>query len=171
MKLQMAFFLNLLEVIQFNKFCSLFPLDSGMKGLCPCCRQHWSFSFSYSEYSGLPKKCPRVRQVWKQFFPEFKINLQGFSHQTILAAVKSMCVELLTGRKLLTTTFGENLSQARTFFERLYPAWKRLIPLQSLHGDPQRVPSAINKEKLATESWNYQPEIQRGKWQGRKELY
>lgn len=64
---------------------------------------------------------------------------------------------------MLATTFGENLSQARTFFERLYPAWKHLIPLQSHHGDPQRVPSAINKEMLATEPWNYQREIQRGK--------
>lgn len=80
-----------------------------------------------------------------------------------------MCVKLLTGRDLLAASFGENLSRARTFFERLCPAWRHLIPLQSLLGEPQRVPSAINKEKLATESWNYQPEIQRGKWQGEEE--
>lgn len=75
-----------------------------------------------------------------------------------------MCVELLTGRKLLATTFGENLSQARTFVERLYPAWKCFISPQSLHRDPQKMPSAINKEMLVTDSWNCQLEIQRGKW-------
>ena len=80
-------------------------------------------------------------------------------------------MKLLTGRDLLAESFGGNLSQARTFFERLCPAWKHLIPLQSLLGEPQRVPSAINKKKLAAESWNYQPELQRGKWRGGKELH
>lgn len=115
---------------------------------------------------------PKRETGIKAFFPlEFKRNLRGFSHQTIPAALVWVCVKLLTGRDLLAASFGENLSQARTFFERLCPAWKHLIPLQTLLGEPQRVPSAINKEKLATESWNYQPEIQRGKWQGGKERH
>lgn len=48
---------------------NLVPVGSWMKSLrlC-CCWEHWSFSSSYSEYSGLPRLCPSRKQVLKQFF-------------------------------------------------------------------------------------------------------
>lgn len=109
-----------------------------------------------------PKAMAKQEAGTGTIFSKFKINPEGLC-QIITSCCEINVRGVITGSKLLTTTYMEkNLSQARTFFEGLRPAWKHLnFPTVPLPQGPTKGTTVNKQEDAGCKAWNHGPEIQR----------